>query len=277
VETFAVIETVVVPLDGSPFAERAVPVATWLAYQLDASISVISAVTRAAEVAARQRLLAEAPLPPRCLERVVVVDADPAGAIHEALRRSRPSVACLASHGRGRTAAWIGSVATEVVARGNDPAVLVGPMVDLRPAHCGVVACVDGTPASRALLDVAVRWAQLLAEPLVVMTVAEPVPPPLVGGAVRRRFGPQGDVDTWLELVAAPVRETLGAADTAAVYDPISPAEGALSFLADRRPSIAVIASHAYTGLARLIHGSVASRIVYRSPSPTLVVPRFAP
>jgi nucleotide-binding universal stress UspA family protein len=272
-----VIDVVVLPLDGSPFAERAVPVAAWLAYRLDASISVISAVTRAADVPARQRQLDEAPLPPRCLERIVVVDADPAGAIHEALRRTHPSVACLASHGRGRAAAFIGSVATDVVARGHDPAVLVGPMVDPRPARCGVVACVDGTPASGALLDVAVRWAQLLAEPLVVMTVAEPVPPPLGGGAVRRRFGPEGDVETWLELVTGPARETLGAVDTAAVYDPISPVEGARRFLGDRRPSIAVIASRAYTGLSRLIHGSIASGIVYQSPSPALVVPRLTP
>jgi nucleotide-binding universal stress UspA family protein len=180
----------------------------------------------------------------------------------------------LASHGRGRTAAFIGSVATDVVARGHDPVVLVGPMVDTRPARCGVVACVDGTPASGAVLDVAVRWAQLLDEPLVVMTVAEPVPPPLGGGAVRRRFGPNGDVDTWLELLTAPARETLGAVDTAAVYDPIGPVAGARSFLGDRLPSLAVIASRAYTGLPRLIHGSVAFGIVFQSPSPVLVVPR---
>jgi nucleotide-binding universal stress UspA family protein len=181
----------------------------------------------------------------------------------------------LASHGRGRAAAFVGSVATGIVAGGHS-VVLVGPMFDLRPARCGVVACVDGTPASGALLDVAVRWAQLLAEPLVVMTVAEPVLPPLAGGAVRRRFGPQEEVDTWLELLTAPARETLEV-DTAAVYDPISPVDGVRRFLGVRRPSIAVIASHARTGLSRLIHGSVASRIVYQSPSPVLVVPRLVP
>jgi nucleotide-binding universal stress UspA family protein len=205
-----------------------------------------------------------------------VVDADPAGAIHEAVRRWHPSVACLASHGRGRAAAITGSVATDVVARGHDPVVLVGPLFDPLPARCGVVACVDGTPAAAALLDVAVWWAQLLVEPLMVMTVAEPVPPPLAGGVVQRRFGPQGDADTWLELLTALARETLGEVDTAAVYDPISPAEGARRFLADRRPSIAVVASHARTGRSRLIHGSVAARIVYQSPSPVLVVPRPA-
>jgi nucleotide-binding universal stress UspA family protein len=121
-----------------------------------------------------------------------------------------------------------------------------------------------------------VRWAQLLAEPLVVMTVADPGPP-LTDGAVRRRFGPHGEVDTWLELLTAPARETLGEVDTAAVYDPIGPVEGVRRFLSDRRPSIAVIGSHARTGVSRLIHGSVAAGIVYQSPSPVLVVPRIEP
>ena len=170
----------------------------------------------------------------------------------------------------------VGSVATDVVARGGSAVALIGPMFDLRLARCGVVACVDGTPASRAVLDVAVRWAQLLAEPLVVMTVADPGPP-LAEGAVRRRFGPQGDVDTWLELLTAPARDTLGEMETAAVYDPISPVEGVRRFLNDRRPSIAVIGSHARTGVSRLVHGSVTAGVVYQSPSPVLVVPRLEP
>jgi hypothetical protein len=49
---------------------------------------------------------------------------------------------------RGRTAALVGSVATDIVARGNDPAVLVGPLVNLGRPMRRVVACVDDTPAS---------------------------------------------------------------------------------------------------------------------------------
>jgi hypothetical protein len=81
------------------------------------------------------------------VDRLVVVDLDPAGAIHEALRLHL-AVACLASHGRGRSAAVIGSVATEVVARGHDPVVVVGPMVEPHRGRHGVVACLDASPAS---------------------------------------------------------------------------------------------------------------------------------
>lgn len=269
------IDAVVVPLDHSPFSERAVPIAARLADQLDASIHLLSAVTHAADVAARERELREIPLPPSRVHRVVVVDLDPAGAIHEALRRLYPSVACLTSHGRGRSAALTGSVATEVIARGRDPLVVVGPTVEPHRGRHGVVACVDGTPASAALLPVAVRWAQLLAEPLVVMTVAELVPPSLSGGPVRRRFGPPGDAETWLDLVVGPARDVLGDVETAVVYDPISPVDGARPFLRDRGPSIAVISSRARTGLSRIIFGSVASAIVNQSPSPVLIVPRL--
>jgi nucleotide-binding universal stress UspA family protein len=269
------IASVVVPLDGSSVAERALPVAVRLAYSLGAGIALVSAVSRQDEVPERERQLSALPLPPRNLQRIVVVDLDPAGAIHETLRRLRPSVACMASAGRGRTAGFVGSVATDVVARGRDPVVVVGPFVEAHRGRRGVAACVDGTAASGTLITVAARWARLLDEPLVVMTVAETVPPPLGEGPVRRRFGPDGDVDSWLDRIATPARATVGAMEMAAVYDPISPVEGLKGFLNDRLPSIAVLSSAARTGLSRLIFGSVTANVVHMSPSPILVVPRL--
>jgi hypothetical protein len=62
------------------------------------------------DVATREAELAAVPVPWARVERSVVVDRDVAGAIHEALRRAGNAVACMASHGRGRSAALVGSV-----------------------------------------------------------------------------------------------------------------------------------------------------------------------
>jgi nucleotide-binding universal stress UspA family protein len=272
------VEVVLVPLDGSGFSLRAVPVAARLAGKLEAGIVLFSAVPTEDDVAARRAEL-DAVLPP-CLgpvRRSVVVSLDPAGAIHEELRRRGRdrSLVCMASHGRGRSAALVGSVATEVVARGHDPLVVVGPHPDEHPGGHGVMVAVDDSPVSASLLPIGLGWAGLLDEPLTVTTVAEPVPPPVrPDHPTRRRFGPEGDVEAFLEGLVAPVRRQGHKVDGLALYDPISPASGLELYLRDHPATLVVVASHARTGPTRIVFGSEAAAIVRRSPSPVLVVPR---
>jgi nucleotide-binding universal stress UspA family protein len=268
-----IVRHIVVPHDGSDFADAAVPTASRLAERLDADVHILSAVASEDDVAERERRLAGMELS-RPVERTVVVDLDPAGAIHEAIRRLKEAIACMASHGRGRTAALIGSVATEVVARGHDPLVLVGPLRDERRPGTRVVVCVDDSAIWAPLLPVARHWADLLGERLCVVTVAEPVPESVHGGPEHRRFGPQGDVEAFLDLLVVPLRAEGADVEARVVWDPISPAAGLSVFLRDDPAFLLVIASRARTGLGRAVFGSVAAAVVRTSPSPVLVVPR---
>ena len=268
------VDAILVPLDGSKFSEIALPVAAALAGRLNAEIHLLSAVGTEDEVAERQSQLAAIELPGLRVHSVVVVDLDAAGAIHTELRRLGGAVACMASHGRGRSAALVGSVATDVVARGHDPLIVVGPFVSEEPRGTGVLVCVDETPESAALVPIALRWARLFGEALTVVTVAEPVPPPVRDVPVYRRLGPRGDVEGFLEALAAPVRAEGDDVDTLVVWDPISPAEGMRSYLDEHPVGLVVVGSHARRGLARFAFGSVAASIVHHSPSPVLVVPR---
>lgn len=134
------------------------------------------------------------------------------------------------------------------------------------------MACVDDSPASMSLIPVALRWAGLLGESLVVITVAELVP--VRPSPVRRRFGPDGDVDAFLKSLVEPVRDLGHHVDTVAVYDPTSPAGGVHSLLRERPATLVVVSTHARSGLAHIVFGSVAATIVHHSPSPVLVVPR---
>jgi nucleotide-binding universal stress UspA family protein len=272
-ESQANVSTVIVPLDGSSFSERVLPVASALADRLDADIVLLSAVPKEDDVAERARALATIDIPGHQVDFSVVVDLDPVGAIHEALRGHPDAVACLASHGRGRSAALVGSVTTEVVARGHDPLVVVGPMVEGHLGGAGVIACVDETLESESVIRVAEHWAGLLlSEPLTVIVVAEPVPPP-VRGPARRRFGPDGDAEAHLDAMVAPFRAGGVEVRTEVVYDPISPADGIRTYLEEHPATLVVLGSRARTGLARLAFGSVAAGVVYAGPSPVLVIP----
>ena len=270
------VETVLVPLDGSEPSRRALPFAVLLAARLGATVHLLSAVADEDEVAAREAELAAVQVRSGPVRRTVVVDLDPAGAIHQALKQLGSAVVCMAAHGRGRSAGLVGSVATEVVARGHDPLFLVGPLVGDRPLGADVVTCVDETPASAALVPVGMAWARHLCEPLTVLTVAEPVPPPLDDRPARRRFGPDGDIEAFLEAMVAPVRGESGDVPlrTTPVYDPLSPADGVRTYLLDHPAFHLVVSSHARTGLSRVVFGSVAAAIVHHSTAPVLLVPR---
>lgn len=273
------VDVVLVPVDGSESSARALPVAWELARRLDAQVRLLSAVAKEQDLQHREEELAALDLPDgRALRRTVVLDPDPVHAIHDALLVNRPAVACMAIHGRGRSAALVGSVATEVVARGHDPLVLVGPLVgDRRGPAAGVVTCVDDTPASAALIPLALGWARRLVQPLEVVTVAEPVPRSVSDGSFHPRFGPEGDVDAFLkELLARVAIDEDAPVSAVPLYDPISPAEGVRSYLyrRDDLAALVVVSSRARTGVSRLVFGSVAATIVHHSPSPVMVVPR---
>lgn len=268
------VDALLAALDGSDFSRAAVPVAARLAARLDAEIHLFSAVRTVEEVEARERQLADIEIPGHVVHRTVAVDPDPAGAIHEALRKLEKGVACMATHGRARSAALVGSVATEVVARGRDPLILVCPYVEVARRTAGVVACVDDDPAAPALAGTALGWAGLLGERCTVLTVAEDVPEPVTGGPARRRFGPDGDVDAFLGRLVEPLRSAGHDVDATLRYDPVSVWGGLHRYLTDRPATLLVAGTRARTGLPRLVFGSVASSIVRQSDSPVLVVPR---
>jgi len=271
------IETVLLPMDGSRLSLRAVPAALHLAGRLGAVVELLSAVKAEDEVPHRQAELEEIDLPGVRVERSVVIDADVAAAIHRELRRLGRAVACMATHGRGRSAALVGSVATEVVARGHDPLVLVGSGYEADRRGRGVIAWVDDHPESAAVLPVAVLWGSRLAEPVMVGTVAEPVPEPVGGGPERRLFGPDGDVGAFLERLVEPLRARGHQLGTVPVFDPIRPAEGIRSYLHEHPAELSVVGTRARSGLSRIVFGSEAAHIVHACPDPVLVVPKHEP
>ena len=91
------IEVVIVATDGSLFARRGILAGSMLAPRLGAGIRLFSAVPNDDEVEGRQQLLSTLGFP-----ATVVVDLDPAGALHEEVRRLGNAVACMASRGHGR-------------------------------------------------------------------------------------------------------------------------------------------------------------------------------
>jgi nucleotide-binding universal stress UspA family protein len=279
------IKAFVVPLDGTEFAGLALVPAHELAERLGADVHLLSTVERESDVAGRRKKLAAIGRSLCTASVSVAVDRDPAGVIHETVKRLDRSIACLANHGRGRSVTLRTSVASDVIARGGDPVMLAGPWIgrpkgvwwrddpiSLSQFRGGVVACLNGTTTSGSLVAVALQWALALEEPMIALTVAEPIPP-LEESRIVRAFGPDGNVDAFLEQVVALAGGAGVEVVGAPVYDPVGPAEGVLSYLEESPPTLVVVGAHHRGRNDEVAIGGVAAAIVRRSPSPVLIVP----
>jgi nucleotide-binding universal stress UspA family protein len=183
-------------------------------------------------------------------------------------------VVCMASHGRGRGAGILGSVATEITARTRHPVVIIGPAFAPRTwqIDAPLVACVDGAPPSELVLPVAVEWADALGISLCVVTVAEPIPTPLAGRPWRRMHGPDEDADAYMAGLLERHTSDRVRIDSAVVYDPVSVARGLVDHLATRPASMIAVTTHARRGVPRVVLGSSAAAIVREAPVPVLSI-----
>ena len=278
--------TVLVPLDGSHVAAGALLTARALAARFAAMIHAVSVVGSELEV---QRARSEAA---RTLgigaddPRIhVEVHTDVAGAVHACAEELDDCLICLSTHGRGRlTGSVVGSTAREIIGRAHEPVVVAGPFVvhpdpndetATRPlAVDRLVACVDGTPDSEQGLPVAAAWADALGMKLILVTVAEPSPPPVrIGVPWRRRHGPNEDADEYVCRLGQQWALAAPGLDTTVVYDPIGVAPGMKDYLAAHPTGLVAVTSHLRDPLAHLRFGSGAAEIVHTSTAPVLVIP----
>jgi nucleotide-binding universal stress UspA family protein len=264
---------IVVPVDGSPLAERALPVAAWLARAVWAPMHLLE-VTSPDDIDRTSSYLDALARRHGAASWDVGLDGDPAAAIVAATRVDGPGLACMATHGRDRTAAVLGSVAADVIARAREPVMLVGRKA--RRADAGnapVVAATDGTPGDVAVVAVAGDWAARLGRRLVVGTVAEPVPGSFrEGRPLRRARGPDDPEGCVTRLATDAAHAWAPRVDTTVVYDPISVRSG-IERLVDCAPALLVIGSHRRSRPGRALAGSHAARIVHDVEVPVLVVP----
>jgi nucleotide-binding universal stress UspA family protein len=204
-----------------------------------------------------------------------VGDADVAAAVDRFATDLGPTVVCAATHGRSRSSAFVGSTFLSLVRRVHHPVIAVGERTGVPdPGTRELLVCVDGSAGGEAIVADAARWARALGLGLTFVTGAEPRPEPLLPGSQRARaFGP-ADPEPYLQtLVARPELAGLEVA-TKVLWHPISPFGAVLDRTARRAPTMLAVASHARTGLARLVVGSTAARIIEGSPVPVLVHPR---
>jgi len=259
-----------VPLDLSATADRALPVVGGIATAIDLPVELLTVSSPFSDVRADRRALDERLVEagPRVSARLVP-SSDVVTAIAEVGREGRALI-CMSTHGRGVFGRnVVGSVAHDVLATSPRPIVLVGPMVDVndygRPRS--ILFGTDGF-LTVGPDDTIVWLARQLRATVHVVTVEE-TPGVIVPGSILTGLALVEHVDG---LCASLAQFGVDARPTVIRED--HPAEG-LCAVAARLPSPLAVMAGRRSGLAgRLGLGSVSGAVVRDGVAPVIIVPR---
>jgi nucleotide-binding universal stress UspA family protein len=263
------IASVVVPLDGSPLAARAIRPARALTERAGASLLLMTAARDPHVRDAGKRLDDQATdLGLDRVETAVVPNSSAAEAILSEARDPN-TVVCMSSHRRsGVGQVLLGSVAEAVLRRSERPVLVIGPSVDRECwqfADGKLVAAIDESTASEAIIPAVAEWGRLLGLRAWVVRV--------VPGAAG--IEPNPDEHAAESAAVRQLAERLSDAGEAAEWKVLGGphiATSILDYANQSRASLVVMGTHGRTGVARIGLGSVAMHVVHHCHCPVLVI-----
>lgn len=296
-------QSILLPLDGSSFAEEALPLGGLLARQFDGDLHLVHVIRPIPDVdfktpqddmdwRSKLREAASGALGDLASELRadgVRVQAEVReGRVVETLLQSIVDVsadlAVLTSHGAGGFRRWwLGSVADALIRRSRIPVLLVRPWDETEdlPSEDGprfrtILVPLDGSSASENALEHAVRLQEKLGGRLVLVRV---VPSPLEVGSMYGIPSVRLEGDSHREHREEAARyldevaEGLDGEVERRVVEASGAAEGVLDAARVTGTDLIVLSSTGRGGFSRTVLGSVADKVIRGAAPPVLVVP----
>jgi nucleotide-binding universal stress UspA family protein len=284
------LETVLIPLDGSALAERALPLAQQLANAAKGRLRLLWVVPSetggASGARAEEADKAEAihylqkvadRLAPANVD-LEVRAGDPATEILACLAESKADLVVMSTHGRSGLGRWIyGSVADQVMREAPVPVVLVSATCAMRPWPTEhpprVLVSLDYSELSEAVLSAVRELAATIGAEIILLSVtpllvtADPTGMAYVGYDLDADLA---DRKQYLEGVAARLREagfTVTCRSTLGFVD-----SEILQAAQEEDATLIALSTHGSGGVTRVLMGSVATGIVQRATTPVLIV-----
>lgn len=261
------VEHLIVPVDGSEESWSAFEIALALARSSNARIDIVQIVAHFGEVPDAERIMRE-----RVSEHdtsgvtvdvgVELVGLGVAGKLTELTTAQPGSTIVMASHGRGRSAALIGSVTEEVLRTTFGPMIVVGPHAEVPDFTRPIIVTVDGTDLSESAVPLAAAWAIELGSSAWIVEVLDPglvLPPDIAETIYTSRLAHRMQALSGHEVEHEVLRS----------HDPV---EAVTEYATSKNASLIVAATHGRTGASRLALGSTASGFVRHATCPVLLV-----
>ena len=248
---------VIVPFDGSRLSRRATLVGADLSHLLGAELVIMTAQNLGGPNAISDLKKQAIALSDHKVTIWIEPRANEADALATMLRYRPRSLICMASSGRtGVRRVVYGSTAERLLHELDAPILVIGPhwagasLVDLR--H--LVVCVDGSTTAEGAIPLAAAWASMMPLDATVLHVDTGDDAPAVD----------------LDRLAAPLEEHCEIVDRLTVehHDPVT---GIVDVVQHSISPVVVMATHARSGVDRMLHGSMTADLISRCPVPVLV------
>lgn len=266
-------DRILVPLDGSQFAEEIVPYALGFARSMGARLTLLHVAKHDSDVAAAEEYMQ--PLARRlgAEGKVVVAHTDTGKVILEELSQHPRTLVTMTTHGHtALLEAILGSVALSVVHDAGQPVLIYRPRGTLRSGAvdkemkiASVMAPLDGSKFSECMLPHAARMALSLGAKLTLVQVLPPEvkePPEVSSGDILE--------SSYLHARAEETkREYEIEADWEVLHG--DPADAICEYLNGQHDVMLAMSSHTRGGLRETVFGSVTHECVRRAGVPVLV------
>ena len=261
----------IVPVDGSDHAWRAVDVAIALARRCSGHLEIVQIVFDPDEaqdtersLRARIRILDSLDVE---IVPVVRVAPSPDGTVTteicEMVAHQPGATVVMASEGRGRSAAVVGSVAEDLLRCLDGPVVVVGPRSRTPDFSHPMIVTVDGSDFSQAALPIAASWSNQLG------------PQPTLLRVIERETSHEPDDEAseqYLDSMSA-LLSTLSKHKVPYTLQHHRDVGAAVCTHAENIDASLIVAStHGHTGMPRFVLGSTAAAFVRNAPCPVLLV-----
>jgi nucleotide-binding universal stress UspA family protein len=300
-------QAVLVPLDGSVFAEQALPMALSLARRAGCPLRLLRVVPPLADYffwapEPGDPLEAELRAAHRSEARTYLDDVvrrlQDAGAgpmfcdvleeeegitesINADVAKTGAGLVVMTSHGRGTAGrVWLGSIADKLVRSVSVPLLLVRPhepasTLDLRREVTlkHLLLALDGSPLAEHILAPALAIGGAMGAEYTLVSGVRPASPllhPTWNGAEKFDQRRRQAAEAYLETVAGRLRAG-GAVVRTRVHFAEQPAAAILDEAAATGADLIALETHGRGGLSRLVLGSVADKVVRGSALPVLV------
>lgn len=280
------VEKILVPLDGSPLGEHALPYAVALARAAGDGLLLLHAgstleladPSELGLVAAADR--ASSPGVPA--ETVVTRGygaAEVARAICDTAREREVDLIVMSTRGRADLSRWVyGSVADQVLREADVPVLLVPQACERRwqddgPRH--ILVPLDGSEPAEDALDPAAHLAEMLGAELILLRVVRPSGYALRTGLARPaatgRGADRDEASRYLAGVADTPRMA-GRVTAVRVVVDADPASTIARVAREESVGLIAMATRGHGGLTRLVLGSVATGTAQRAHVPLLLL-----
>lgn len=296
------IKRILVPLDGSSLAESALPIASYLAHKLKASITLIHIIERRAPQTVHGERHLTSPedaenylkaIRKKVFKKSVTVERHVhaaevehvAACIVEHVQEFATDLIVMCTHGRPGPRTWIfGSIAQQVIAGGSAPVLVIHPENDMssEPFACRrLLVPLDGNPDHEQGLALAGELAKSCGTAIhllmIIRTFSElegpdKVKAKLLPGTISKVLDyAEDEAETYLQrcMAGLQAKEHVVTAEVSRGR----PAETIEAIASKMQIDLIVLATHGKTGLDAFWSGSLTPLVLNRSKVPMLLVP----